>query len=991
MEFSLLGSVEARVGGQAVPLGGAKPRALLAALLLERGRVVPVARLVDVIWGDDPPPTARALVQTYVKNLRQAFAKHSDATVIATRAPGYVATVSADAVDKEVFERLLAQSRTADPQRSVGLLRQALALWRGPALAGLEDSWRLAAEALRLDELWLTAVTERIAAELDLDRLDHLAELTALVDTHPTDERLRGQLMTTLCRLGRQADALATYRQGRDLLVDELGVEPGEELAALHNAILRGELPSAAESSVRTMLLVPSQLPPALPDFTGRTEEMAGLLGATPPIRVISGPGGSGKTSLAIRVSADLAPSFPDGRLYAELRGMSDAPTQTGEVLGRFLRALGVPDDRIPDVLAERSDLYRTVLADRRVLVLLDDARDEEQVRPLLPGGGDCAVIVTSRNRLAGLAGASLVELDVFNDADAGELLRRLVGQDRVDAEPQAAALILKHCGNVPLAIRIAGARLVSRRHWPLRLLADRLADESRRLTELCVGDLAVRASIGSSYHALDPAQQTVLRRMGFLGLPDFSTWVVGWLMDVPKASAEQLVEALVDAQVVDSAGADAFGGLRYRLHDLVRLYAAERAAAEEPRADLVEAVARTLRGWLALIDRIGADAPPAEVSWRHTTTRAYLPAEQMAARVSADPGDWFTAEQPSLVAGVERAAALGLHQLVCEFASTRYCALTSGTNRFEVGARVNAAALAAARAAGDLRGEAVMLAEWGKLHYFQDDYAQARALYTEALTRFRQIGDSHAQAATLVGLGTACREPGHLVESLHFLQQAARLFAELDDTRGMAYLRRLSGSVHLEMGSFARAHADLEESLAAYRAAGDRRGEAFTVRTLGLYHRARGSYPEAARLCRQATETFRGLGDEHMQAYALRALAKCQLRLHRPGVAESLEWALTVCQSLGDLWGQAATLHVLGEAHLAAGRLDLAGSCLETAALTWDSIDAPLWRARTERRLADLHAARGQHDDAEVAMKRALRVFHDHGAREYAEITATR
>lgn len=988
MEFRLLGPVEAWVGDQPVPLGGAKPRALLAALLLERGRVVPAARLVDVIWRDDPPETARALIQTYVKNLRRAFAAFGEANVIATRAPGYVVRIPAEALDMEIFARLLAESRQVDSRRAATLLGQALALWRGPALAGLQDSL-LAGEAARLDELRLTAVEERIAAELELGRQDHLAELIALVGAHPTNERLRGQLMTTFYRLGRQADALATYRAGRNLLVRDLGVEPGAELSGLHDAILRGDLPSGAGLPALAAVPVPAQLPPAPADFTGRSPERASLLTARIGIHVISGQGGSGKTALATCAASDLAASFPDGQLFAELRGMSDNPAMPAEVLARFLRALGVADDRIPDTVEERGELYRTMLSGRRMLVLLDDARNEQQVRPLLPGSAECTVIITSRDRLASLAGAALTELDVLTDIEAAELLSRLVGAERVDADAESAERILTHCGNLPLAIRIAGARLVSRRRWPLTLLADRLADERRRLNELSVGDLGVRASIGPSYRALMPQEKAALRRMGYLGLPDFSTWVVSWLMDVPRQTAETLVEALVNAQLVDSIGADAFGSLRYRLHDLVRLYAGERAEAEEPHAHLVAAVARALGGWLSLIDQIGAESPPDEVSYRYTITKTYLPSEQMAARASVDPRDWFAAERASLVAGVERAAALGLYELVCEFASARYSTLTSGTNRFEVSTRINEAALAAVRAAGDVRGEAVMLVEWGKLRYYQDRYAEARALYTEALTKFRETGDQAGQAAALAGLGTACREPGHLVESLHFLDQAAHLLSQRTNDPDFAYVRRLSGSVHLEMGSYESALADLKDSLAVYRATGNPRGEAFTLRTLGLYHRARCDYDLAADSCRASMEIFDRLGDEHMHAYAVRALAKSELRAGKGDeVLEPLEWALAICHGLGDRWGQAATLRVLGEVHLDTGRLDLAESYLGAALQIWNSIDAPVWKARTERDLALVHEARGRFEEAAATRERALKVFRDHAAREYAELS---
>ncbi|MDI1464758.1 BTAD domain-containing putative transcriptional regulator [Catellatospora sp. KI3] len=980
-----MGPVEAWADGRAVPLGGAKPRALLAALALELDRVVPVNRLIDLVWAEDPPDTARALIQTYVKNLRRAFADVGEPEVIATVAPGYALRIAAGAIDAHAFSTLLEQARQAPPAEAVELLGRAEALWRGPALAGLEDT-RLSGEAVRLDELRLTAVEERIAAELSLGRHGHLSELTGLVGRHPVNERLRGHLMVSLYRMGRQADALASFRECRDLLIEELGVEPGAELTALHSAILRGSLTTADSASATVR--VPAQLPPVPADFTGRAAESAALTGGTHPVRVISGQGGSGKSALLAIAARELAPAYPDGTLHADLHGMSDAPAAAAEIQARFLRAVGVADEHLPVGAEERTQLYRSTLVGRRMLVLLDDARNAAQVRPLLPGTADCVVLITSRDRLAGLDGAQRIELGVLPDGEAAELLRRVVGAERVDGDPAAARRIIAHCGNLPLAIRLAGAKLVSRQRWPLSVLADRLGDESRRLSELSTQELCVRASIELSCQGLDPHELMMLRRLGYLGLPDFSAWVAGWLLDRDKADADALIESLVDGQLVEYVGVDAFGSLRYRMHDLVRLYARERAQREEPHADLVASVARTLGGWLTLIDNLGAESPPEDVNWRYTLSNVYRPSEQMAARTSTDPGNWFAAEQQSLTAGVERAAALGLHELVCELASARFAAVTSGTNRFEVTSRINQAALAAVRAAGDVRREGVMLAELGKLRYYQDQYAEARTFYNEALTKFREVGDVQGQAAALAGLGTACREPGHLVEALHFLSQADTLLRELGDPAGLGYVLRLTGSVQLELGDYPAAAHSLAESLAAYRATGSIRGEGYTLRTLGLYHRARGDYEPAIEACEQAREIFRKVGDELMEAYATRSLAKACLRIGRTDqVVEQLEWSLSTSHSLGDRFGQAVTLRTLGDAHLRLDRADLAGNFLRASLELFESFESPLWAARVRRDLSALHSARGEHEQAALLRADALRVFHDHGAREHAEL----
>jgi DNA-binding SARP family transcriptional activator len=964
MEFRLLGPVEVRSGELSVPLGGVKPRTLLAALLLERGRVVPSGRLVDLIWGDDPPETARALVQTYVASLRRAFAAAGlPDEVIVTRPPGYAIVVPADSVDLEVFQRLLQKARAASEPASA--LREALALWHGPALSGLETT-RLAGEAARLDAMRLTATEERIAADLaagDHDRL--LAELTALVHEHPVNERLRGQLMVTLTRLGRRSDALATYAECRERLAEELGVDPGQELQELHRAILRGEDQSEQQHKV------PKQLPPLTNDFTGRAEHIDRLL-KTPGIRVISGAGGTGKSTLAIRVCHDLAQNFPDGQLYAELRGMSDTPAEPAEVLGRFLRALGVEPDRVPDGADERGEMYRTLLAGRRMLILLDDANGEQQVLPLLPGTPACEVVVTSRQRLGGLPGARPVQLDVMNADEALAFLGTVIGEERVAAQRDAAEQIVAQCGRLPLAIRVAAGRLANRGRMPLSWLADRLADESHRLNELSPGDAGMRASIGLSYESLDTETKRAFERLGYLGVPDFAPWVISWLTgQSADQDGEELAERLVDAQLLEFAGPDRLGNLRYRMHDLVRLYARERAELAETKNELSQAIARVLGGWLAVIAETAAEAPSDDVRWPHCITE---PPSVRTPQVT-DPRAWFEAEQNCIVAGVERAAALGLHDLACAFTPEQYSVVFAGPDRLAQRTRIIDAVLGAARREGDVRVEAIML-----------EYAEARLNFFHALSRFRELGDSLGEAATLARLGTTCREAGRLSEALHFLGRAARLFGTLGEQTGIAYARRLSGSVRLEQGAYEQAFADFSEALSGYRERRSRRGEGLTLRNMSLHYRALGELDEAVRWGQRSREVFRALGDVFLESYAVRAIAKARMRRGQPQFDE-LHWALSVLRDLKDRWGQAITMRTIGEAHLAAGEFDEAMRWLGDAARMWRRLEAPLWLARTERDIALVHIANDDNQLAAEVLGRAMTTFRDHGAREYHEL----
>ncbi|MFI7131957.1 BTAD domain-containing putative transcriptional regulator [Nonomuraea sp. NPDC050153] len=1000
MEFRLLGPVEAWNGGRQVKLGGAKPRALLAALLLDHGKIVPVERLMEAVWGeDDPPATARAVLQTYVASLRRSLEGAGVTDVIVSHRVGYLAEVPDGTLDLRVFERLVAEGRHAvregRHEEAHQSFRDALALWRGPALGGISDSF-LRAEAMRLDELRVTVIEERVAAELALGQgerlLDELAELVAL---HPARERLRRDLMVALYRADRQADALAVYREGRRVLVDELGIEPGPELRQAHEAILRSD--PALRPPARGGR--PRQLPPPPADFVGRQEEIATLLATLTlpeamPICVISGAGGMGKSALALRVAHEVAEHFPDGQLHVELRGTSDAPAGPEEVLGRLLRELDPATAQLPATLEERTGRYRTLLAGRRKLVVIEDAAAEAQVRPLLPGAPGCAVLVTSRNRLVGLAGATFVELGVLPSGTAIDLFARIAGESRVAAEHDAAAGIVKLCGRLPLAIRIAGARLASRRQWPLTRLLDRLADERRRLDELTVGDQQVRAGISLSYALLPPEARTALRRLGLLGLPSFPAWVAAAAMETDLDEAERVLEHLVDVSLVDVEGVDPIGQLRYRLHDLISLFARERALAEDDATTRNAAVARVLGGWIWLVERINEMAPPYLISVPASYRLARPIDDGVARSVVADPHAWFRGEQDALIAGVELAAAMNLDELAVELTAALSRTAFGGhqyvfDDPFASWRRTHEVALQAARRMDNARGEAILLAGLGQLHYELDLYAESRAYLSQALSMFRAAKDVRGEGATLAAIGAACREQGYLPEALHFLDRARELVGGLDDASALGHIRRLAGTVRLETGDYPGAWADLDEALSLFTAAGSRRGQGLTLRSMSLYHRARGELGQAEELARRALAIFQASDDRMMAAYCVRALAKALLRQGRFDEARKpLEETLAVLRTLHDAFGEAGTLRTQGELHLAEGRLYQAKECLEESLRIWEHLRTALFRARSLRDLAQVHEALGDVAAAERTRAEAMEIFRLHGSREYDELS---
>jgi hypothetical protein len=632
--------------------------------------------------------------------------------VILTRPPGYVFQVAPGALDLHRFEAYVAQGRSAAsdgrPIDAGRAYASALALWRGPALGGLGGPC-LQAEAARLEELRLGVLEDRIAADLELDGAGRvLPELVGLVTAEPTRERLRGQLMVALARLGRQAEALEVYRRGRALMRDSFGLDPGPELQRLHQAILTGaeaarsERPGRATSSIRCAQ--PAQLPPDVGELIGRRAEVetvgtvlrAAASGAVATV-AISGMPGVGKSALAVHAAHAARTGFPDGQLYAALDTNANAQTNTNahtdtdartdsrtdtdarthadagagldagsqvgtsEVLARFLRALGHAD--VPTSLEERSSLFRSTVAGRRLLIVLDGVQTEHQLRPLLPGTPGCAVLITARARPYALDRAEHVPLDVLTPDDAVRLLEALVGAARVAADPDAAHEIVARCGRLPLAVRVAGARLAARPPWPLSTLAARLRDEAHRLDELVAGDLVVRDRFATGYAALAPADRRAFALLGAAGPADLTPAMAAPLLGSSTAEAERRLDRIAEAQLMTLADVGADGQLRYGFHELTRVYARERGEAEVPLGQRREAVRRLLAAGLAGLEKSLAGGVTRPIG-----LYALAPADNdgpadlgLAARVRAAPLSWLAIERPGLEAAMARAQELGL------------------------------------------------------------------------------------------------------------------------------------------------------------------------------------------------------------------------------------------------------------------------------------------------------------------------------------------
>ncbi|MEU0674542.1 BTAD domain-containing putative transcriptional regulator [Streptomyces sp. NPDC006172] len=580
MEFRLLGLVEARRDGVPAALSGSKIHTVLAALLLARGRVVSDARLSYLLWGWSPPATLNAQIYTYVSRLR----KQLPGIEIARQQPGYVLRPGNSRIDLLDFERLDKLGQEALRQRDYVVARshlaEALDLWQGPALANVTE-YLSETEIPQWEDARATTLENRTEADLALGRHQEItAELTGLVTRHPERERLRAQLMLALYRSGRQADALHVYHHGRRVLADELGVDPGPELEAAYQTVLRGERSFAATAPV------PSMLPADTLAFTGRDAELASLQAllapgdradAWRPRRfLITGMAGVGKTALAVRAAHACAEHFPDGLLYADLRGPDGSPKDPCDVLLRLLRALGETgldgDSRIADDLDELTRLYRTRTTGKRILLVLDNACSDLQLASLLPGSPDIPVLITAQTPLTETAGAHTTTLAPLDEDASYELLRAAAGPGRITGASEAVREILGHCAGLPLALRIAGARLAARPHWSAVRLADRLADPRTRLRELSLGDLDVREALRQPVRRLAPATRALLGRLPLVGPGPFHAAAAATVFGLTETAAEEVLEQLVDVSLLDLCGMDPQGMPIYRLHPLVRL-----------------------------------------------------------------------------------------------------------------------------------------------------------------------------------------------------------------------------------------------------------------------------------------------------------------------------------------------------------------------------------------------------------------------------------
>ncbi|MET7990991.1 BTAD domain-containing putative transcriptional regulator [Amycolatopsis sp. NPDC005232] len=945
-----MGPLRVTNAGRPLKSAGPRQRALLAALLVRTRQPVGLSGLVEAMWGECPPNSAVANVHTYVSRLRRDLAEIGLRDLLVTDSGGYRLLVEHDRLDSHLFQTAAEEARTAlasgDTVKAVAVWEDAWTAWRGDPLEDVPCAGWLEAEKVRLEQTAAAAREDSADARLAAGQHSTLIpELAAQVRQLPLREGLWQRLMLAQHRAGRRAEALETYHALRGVLVQALGVEPCGPVQELHQVILSGE-PSEGEA-VR-----PMQLPPDIDDFTGRDAETAELRSLlTRPSRsavaAITGKAGVGKTALAIRVAHEVGEHFAGGQLYVRLGGAGSAPQEPATVLANLLVAFGVHPHAVPEDFEARAALYRSQLAARQVLIVLDDVTSMGQVRPLLPGSAGSAVLVTSRVQLVG---ARTVHVDVLGPEDSVRLLSSIAGAARMTAEPDAAAAVARYCGNLPLALRIAASRLARRGQWTVGRLAGRLADEGTRLNELRIDDLEARASLAWSYDGLDERQQQAFRLLGLLEVPDFPAWVVAALLEVDLAAAEDIIDSLADVHLVELAGTDPAGQGRYRFHDLLRVFARERANAVDSPADRTAALRRAFGAWLDRAVRAEAGLP-----CRFLKVRLASGQPASAEEFTADPLAWLDAERDALVAVVEQALALDMTTLACDIA----CALTTLfdlRSRYDLWRHTHELALAAAVATGARRSRAILHQGLGALAFYRDRYGEASEHFAQARGIFAGIGEVRGRAYSNLGLGSVHLYHGEHDEAAAELGQARNTFDRCADASGGAFALQALSIVHRNRGNLGEAAECLDRALTTFRGLGSRYGQACALFSLGLHHQARGDRESTERALVEAVELFRAASCPRDEALALHVLAAtCAAHGDADRASKLMSQSLTVFSPEDESAGKACSLYSLGWVAHRNQRLDEAAACFDEASRLFERLSMPLHNARALSALSDL------------------------------------
>ncbi|HEY2285160.1 MAG TPA: BTAD domain-containing putative transcriptional regulator [Streptosporangiaceae bacterium] len=926
LRFSVLGSLRVWRDETAIDLGPVQQRVVLAVLALQAGRPVGLQPVINAVWGEAPPRHAVNLVQRHVSGLRRVLEPsrpgRTRSELLTWSEAGYQLALPAGSLDLADYENELTRARTARAAGhladAAGALRAALRLWRGPLCDGLNSPF-LDGQRDRLAESRISVVEERVELELAIGGgTDPIAELRDLIAEHPLRERLRGLLMLALYQAGRQGDALAAYTEARRRLDDELGVEPSAPLQRLHQQILAADprlaaAPAAAVSpdagagtGAGPRRPLPAQLPHRIADFTGRDAELGrldALLAADSRgtvITAITGTAGVGKTALAVHWAHQVSERFPDGQLHVNLRGFDPggAALDPAEAVRGFLDAFGVDPQQIPASVEAQAALYRSLLAGRRVLILLDNAANEEQVRPLLPGSAGCLVIVTSRNQLPGLIvteGAKPVVVDLLTADEARRLLARRIGEDRMAAETGAADDIIALCARLPLALMLVAARAATHPGFSLAALAAELREAGGSLDAFDNVDQAsnVRVVFSWSYRQLSAAGGRLFRLLGLHAGPDISMAAVTSLAGTPREQVRPALAELTRAHLVTERVPG-----RFVLHDLLRAYATETAGATDPEDYRLAARQRLLDHYLHTAYR--AD----ELLSRHRD-RPFALADSGPGVTRESPANakhalaWFETEHAVLLTMLRQTRGFDTHSWQLAWALAPYLGYQGYWRDRRDSQGI---ALDAARRLKDQLAQALSHRLLGAAFLQLDDYDGARAHLQRALDLFAGLGDEAGQADAHRNLAWMLERLGQPAQGLPHAQQALVLFRAAGNETGQARALNAVGWFHAQLGDYAEALAPCQQALDLQRAIDDQMGLAETYDSLGYVHRQLAHQPEAIACYEQAVSRFGELGDRYSEAETLVFLGDAHQAFGDPAAARGAwQRALIILEHLGD------------------------------------------------------------------------------------------
>ncbi|MEV5960256.1 BTAD domain-containing putative transcriptional regulator [Kribbella sp. NPDC051952] len=990
LRYGILGPLRL-VHAQGQPLKAAKPRQLLATLLLHPNRFVSTDLIADALWETSPPRSATANIRTYVRVLRGVLQEAGLPAPIDTSAAGYSIEVGVDELDASLFESLLAEGGhlrdAGEGRQAMQVLSRAHSLWRGSPLDDLIIPAAWEGTIARLEAQHRGLVDNLLDLRLEFgDASGAAVLLSARLTDDPYDEQLWRRLVDALLAAGRVGEARAAYTKAVQTLADELDIKPGPELEAAGARAENGRSanwPNPGIPSARTTerpgpevqpgpmsapeltdpQRPPSQLPLDLPDFSGRHDHLEQLRDLVcgrdpvrPPIAVISGAPGTGKTSLAVRLGHLVRESFPDGQIYLDMHGATQ-PRDPAAALTDLLLSLNLPDYAVPTDPERRSAMLRSELASRRVLIILDDVATAGQVTPLMPGTGASAVVVTSRNRLMDLAGADSMPLDTFDDREATALLESVAGAGRVDRTSPEAEEILAACANLPLAIRIVGSRLAQRPDLSARELARRLRDESSRLDELSIGELAVRTSADLSYDALSPEEARLYRLIGHFAVGVFSARALEAVAS--PASVRRSLDRLIEVNLVRISSVDQRGTARYRVHDLLRLHALGVGDADQ-KAQAVRDVEIVLDAILNKMRRANK-ALAFEYFGVHEHTGP-LTAPDPSPFTETDAIAWFDSERSTFVPAIRAAAQNGLHEYAWRIAAAwgPYLDMRAG---FDDWNGSHQQGLLNAIACGDRRAEAIMHRNLGQLALYKDDWDDAWRHFQAAAPLFAEVGERLGEGITAVGLGTWLRERSSLAEGLAQYEKAIEAFVEVGNANAEALARTAAANVWLSRDDTVTAGRYLAQAFLLATRRVDSHREAKVRRRIAALRSKQGQYDQAIRQLRTALAIFNGIGDDHCATYARTDLGEALMARGEVAAARKMLLdAIDIGHRLGDRSVEGQAAQQLGRLYLSTGNLDSARRTLDRAARVWQQAanDDKAAECRRELTAFDAGAAAG-------------------------------